>query len=151
VDYTKLKTKVAEVLADHPDWTDQQVCDELNAATVTETYSRFVTYRTLLSELPIEQAMSIIGKIKTAAASDPDGVLGVVAPSLADTAEGCGIDMANANARTFVDGLVAGGVLTAEEGAAVKGMAEKTVGYPLSIGRSDNRLDPTHIAKARAM
>ena len=149
MDYAKLKAKVAEVLAEHPDWTDEQVCDSLNAATVTETYSRFVTFRTLLSELPTEQAMAIILKIRGAAAADANGVLAVILPSLEDTAEGCGIDMANANARGFIDGLVAAEVLTAEEGAAVKGMAEKEIGYPLSIGRSDNRLDPTHVAKAR--
>ena len=34
MDYTKLKAKDAEVRADHHDWTDQQVCDSLNAATV---------------------------------------------------------------------------------------------------------------------
>jgi len=148
MDNTKLKVKDAEVRAANPDWTDQQVCDELNAATVTETYSRFVTYRTLLSELPIQQAMSIIGKIKAAAVADPDGVLGVVGPSLEDTAEGCGIDLSNANARTFIDGLVAGGVLTSDEGAAVKGMAERLVSWATSEGLPKIRVGDVQRARA---
>lgn len=147
MDYAKLKPKVVEVLAEHPDWTDQQVADSLNAATVVQTYSRFVTFRTLLSELPVEQAMAIILKIRAAANADPDGVLAVIRPSLEDTAEGCGIDMANINARSFVDALMVAEVLTAEEGAAVKGMAERTVSW----AQSENLgvLYPGHIQNAR--
>ena len=148
MDNAKLKIKDAELRADHPDWTDQQVADNLNAETVTQTYSRFVTYRTLLSELPIEQAMTIIAKIKATAAADPDGVLGVIAPSLEDTAEGCGIDMSNANARTFIDGLVATKVLTADEGAAVKGMAERLISWATANGLPP--VGPHHVEYARS-
>jgi hypothetical protein len=31
-----LKTKVFDVLSDHPDWTDQQIADALNAATIEQ-------------------------------------------------------------------------------------------------------------------
>lgn len=144
MDYDKLKTEVAELLAAHPDWTDQQVADSLNAETVTVTHSRFVTFRTLLSELPVEQAMSVIGKIKAAAEANP--VLAEILPSLKDTAEGCGIDMANANARAFVDGLVTAEVLTAEEAAAVKGMAETAISRAEELGLGRVALTDVEIA-----
>jgi len=34
VDYAKLKTKDAELRAAHPEWTDQQICNAINAETV---------------------------------------------------------------------------------------------------------------------
>ena len=156
MNYAKLTPKVAAVLVDHPDWTDQQVADELNAATVTQTYSRFVTFRTVLSELPTTQAMSIIGKVKANAVVDAEApaelqaiqaVLAEVLPSLTDTAEGCGIDMQNANARGLVDSLVTAGVLTSDEGAAVKGMAERLVSWAASEGLPE--ITDGHIGSAR--
>jgi hypothetical protein len=145
MNYDKLKPKATELLAANPDWTDQQVADALNAATATVTRSRFVTYRTLLSELPIAQAMSIIGKIK--AAPDPMGVLAVIRPTLENTAEGTGIDMANANARAFVDGLVTAKVLSAEEAAAIKGLAETQVSWASQNGFGQIRA--AHIRNVR--
>jgi len=147
MDYDKLKPKVAELLAANPDWTDQQVADELNRPSVTVTRSRFVTFRTLLSELEVATAMAIIGKIRAAADADPSGVLSVVRPTLENTSEGDGIDMANANARAFVDGLVAAEVLTAEEAAAVKGMAETTISWAEQLGLP--HVGPHHAEHAR--
>ena len=37
-----LKTKDAEVRALHPDWTDQQICDSLNAVTQTRNKSSMI-------------------------------------------------------------------------------------------------------------
>lgn len=34
MDLGKLRTKDAELRAAHPEWTDQQICDDLNAATI---------------------------------------------------------------------------------------------------------------------
>lgn len=149
MDYDKLKVKVAEVLAAHPDWTDQQVADCLNEPAVTATRSRFVTFRTLLSELPVTQAMTIIGKLRAAARADESGVLAVILPTLEDTAEGCGIDLANANARVFLDGLVAAEVLTAEEAAAVKGMAETQISRAAQLGLGI--VGDGHVRSAREM
>jgi len=39
MDYIKVKAKDAELRAAHPDWTDQQVCDWMNAETVSRNKS----------------------------------------------------------------------------------------------------------------
>ena len=154
VNYELLGPKVAEIDAATPGLTDQQVADAINAETVATLVSRFVTYRTLLAELPLEQALTVIGKLKAAAASDETpatikAVLEVVDPSLADTASGTGIDLSNGNARSFLDGLVQATILTAEECDAVKALAEQTQSWADANGCSG--LEARHVADARVI
>lgn len=156
MDYSKLTPKVAEMLASDDTLTDEQIADSLNAATITQTYSRFVTFRTVLSELETPVAMSIIGKARANSTVDTEAAAGVqaiqavlaeVLPSLEDTAEGCGIDMSNTNARSLVDSMVAAEMLTSDEGAAVKAMAERQVSWATANGITSLRAG--HVANAR--
>jgi len=152
MNYELLCPKVAAIDAATPGLTDQQVADLLNAETVTTLVSRFVTYRTLLASLPLEQALSVIGKIKAAAASEETpatikAVLEVVHPSLADTAQGTGIDLSNDNARAFVAGMAQAGILTAEEAAAVLALAEEST--PWTVANGCSGLEARHVADAR--
>ena len=152
MNYETLCPKVAEIDAASPGLTDQQVADAINAETVKTLVSKFVTYRTLLAELPIEQALTVIGKLKAAAASDETpatikAVLEVVHPSLADTASGTGIDLSNSNARSFVAGMAQAGILTADEAAAVLALAEEST--PWTTANGCGGLEARHVADAR--
>jgi hypothetical protein len=149
MNYDTLVPEVAGILQSHPDWTNQQVADYLNEPAVTTCHSRFATFRTVLSEMPIAQAMTIIGKLRAEASTDPAGVLGVILPTLENTAEGCGVDLANTNARAFVDGLVTAEVLTAEEAAAVKALAETTISRAAQLGLGI--VGDGHVQSAREM
>jgi hypothetical protein len=52
MDFAMLVSEVRSILADHPDWTDQQIADSLNAKTITDVAKGqvMVRYRTLIGE-----------------------------------------------------------------------------------------------------
>jgi len=154
MNYELLCPKVAAIDAATPGLSDQQVADAINAETQTTLVSRFVTYRTLLASLEMATALSVIGKIKGAAASEETpatikAVLEVVHPSLFDTAQGTGIDLSNDNARAFVAGMAQAGILTAEEAAVVLALAKESTPWTTANGCSG--LEARHVADARTV
>lgn len=123
----KLKTELA--LPAYTGLTDAQVLAALNdpaANTPAIIGSRHVNFRAVLAE--VDGAGAILDKLETAAATIPDvkwALLGIKS----DT----GIDIGHAKTRAQVDALVAGGVLTTTEGAALKDMAP-TISRAQQIG-----------------
>lgn len=95
------------------------VCDLLNALTETKYKSRMITARGILSDYPL-------GPVAAAVVLDK---LDAAAPSLSALKwawkfiSGEGLDIGNAATLGMIDQLVAGTVLTGEEGAMLKGLA----------------------------
>jgi hypothetical protein len=101
---------------------DQEAADVLNAETITETYSRFVSFRTLMAELTPEEYRSVRATFTAAAASD---VL-LADAQAAMAAEAGGIDFGHANTRALIDTLFAADAALA---AKLKGLGEHTVSW----------------------
>ena len=147
MNYEQLKLKVAELLAAHPDWSDQQMADDLNAATVAELVS--IPSTELLAWAAAEDRFY---SIETCAVSGPKPIRSIAKVALLlisrDNTE---LDLNLPDRKAFLDALVAGEVLTLADKESLYALATRTMSYPVSIGRPDGRLDPTHIAKARVM
>jgi hypothetical protein len=147
VDYSKLKPKVDELVAAHPDWTDRQIADGLNAATVPE-----------LAAIPSSELLAWSAaddrfyRTETAAASGPKPVRSIAKVALLlITRPDTELDLTLLDRAGFVDTLVASEVWTEADKVSLYELATRAIPYPVSIGRPDGRLDATHIAKARAM
>jgi hypothetical protein len=125
---------------------DDEVAATLNSQTVTRTVSRFVNYRTMLADLGPEITLTVKGKIEAAAEVNP--LLALIAPMLMP--EAGGIDVGHPGTRAQIDALVAGGLFTADEATALKGMGEETItiGQSLGWGRA---VWPGEVAEARRM
>ncbi len=89
-----------------------------------EVYSRFVTVRTLYSDLGPAKAHVIMTAIKGEATTNAP--LARALPMMTYYGEGGGIDMGHAQTRTFIDAL-SGGALTAEQVGDLKGLASRKV------------------------
>jgi hypothetical protein len=99
---------------------------------------RMVNARTVLSELPGGPlvAAGVLDKLETAAAN-VSAVKWVLSFLKADG----GIDIADQATRAAIDALVGGGMLTAEEGSALKALGEKTVTRWSTVGGNDTATD----------
>jgi hypothetical protein len=111
---------------------DQAIADILNSADGGSTYfERFITARTLLAELDPTTAATILDKLEATAQ-----VNSVVKWAMKYITTD-GIDIGHASTHAVLDA-----VLTAEESAAVKALATKTVKYAeLVLGASVNVAD----------
>lgn len=99
----------------------QEKMDSLNTKNRAVLTEKFITARTLLAELDLAVAASIYAKLK--AVSDANPVMGIAWDMLTTYSDGGGIDICHANTQIFIDTLVGGGVLTSDEGTAVKQLA----------------------------
>lgn len=81
---------------------------------------RFVTFRTLMAEIDPVMVATIYAKVQAAAEANP--VMGLGLSMLTTYSEGGGIDVVHPNTQAFISSL-SGTVLTAEEVAAVIGLA----------------------------
>ena len=103
---------------------DQTIAGILNTAEGGKVpYSRFITARTMLAELDPLVAATILDKLE-AAGTVNSAVKWAMRYVTTD-----GIDVGHSSTRDMLTALVAGGVLTSEEVAALAGLADKTVGY----------------------
>ena len=96
-----------------------RVCDLLNALTEIKYKSRMITARGILSDYPggPVAAATVLDKLDTAAPSLP------ALKWAWKFISGEGLDIGNAATLGMIDQLVAGTVLTSEEGAMLKGLA----------------------------
>lgn len=131
---SKLRLKVAELVAATPDITIGEITAACNAKTITQTYSRRINFRDMMRELDLAVALSVIGKLKAAAIAEPNGALAILLPALSDTDDGSGIDMSETNAVVFLDALETSETLSASEVASIKGMNKRLVSWATANG-----------------
>ena len=138
MDYAKLK----ELLATEPyaGLSDQEAADALNAKTVSQAYSRFVSYRTLLSELTPNDYRIMRATFKTAASQDTL----LADADAAMSAEAGGIDFGHAITRALIDAL-----FSAELAATLKALAEHLVSPAETAGIG--AVDLYHVQRAKAV
>lgn len=142
---------VAELTADplgrgYGDMTDDEVAASLNAADRTLVVTTFATWRKLLADLGPTATPTIKGKIEAAAESN--AAVAMTLDMLAEYGEGGGLDLGHANTRAVIDQLATVEVLTADEAAAIKGVAEETISRAAELGLPT--IKPGYVAKARA-
>lgn len=109
--------------------------------------SRFASWRTMLAELGPTATATVKAKLEGAAASNP--ALKLAADMLATYAEGGGLDVGNATTRGVVDSLVAAGVFTKEEAAAIKALGATVVSRADELGLRD--VTPGLVEEARRL
>lgn len=97
------------------------IAEALNAPGGEAIRSRFVTARTVLAELGPNGAV-VLDKLEAAAAS-----VSAVKWGMRFITQDSGIDIGHPGTQGMIDQLVGAGVLTASEGAAVKGLALQPV------------------------
>ena len=134
MDYAKLK---AEITTDplglgYAGMTDQQVADSLNALTRTLAVSKTVGALGIMREVGPTAGATILDKLE--AASAQDSRLKWFLRELTTN----GVDLGHPSTRQTIDELVAGGVLTVSEGAALKGAAETAESRATELGLGDD-------------
>lgn len=130
MDYAKLKPKVAELRAAHPEWTNQQIADELNAATITK-----------LEPIPSSELLAWAAagdrfySIETIANSGPKPIHSIAKVALLlISRDNTTLDLNLPDRVAFIDALVAGAVLTADDKASLYALASRTVSWAESEG-----------------
>ena len=135
MDYKTLTPAVQALLTAHPEWTDQQVADALNTADQTVPCTRWVSMRTLASELTPTEYLTIKG-VLAAASQDPN-----IGPLIADvakwmqnvgTADDTGVDFGRDASRAMIDQLFTGDL--APLATKLKALAEKQVSTAEKLG-----------------
>lgn len=134
--------KLAVLLGEMPGYTAQTPTNDI-VAWLKETVTvrlpeRMVNARTVLSELPggPMAAAAVLDKLEEAAAS-VSAVKWVLSFLKADG----GLDIADDATRSAIDALVAGALLSADEGAALKALGEQTVSRWSTVGGHDTATD----------
>ena len=112
--------------------TDQAAAETLNAGNRTVADPARKTFRDLLREIGMADAGTIHGKLKAAAAGS-DGVALAVAAAGDYGADG-GLDFSDPATISGIDTLVAGNVLSSDEGDALKALGRKTVSRAVELG-----------------
>ena len=138
MDYTTLKALLAE--EPYSSMSDQEAAAALNTPSVTQTYSRFVSYRTLLAELTPADYRTMRETFKAAAVAD---VL-LADADAAMSAEAGGLDFGHATARALIDSLFA-----AELAAKLKAIAERLVSPAEAAGLGT--VDLYHVQRAKVV
>lgn len=136
MDYGALKTLLAQ--EPYASLSDEEAADALNAKTVTVAYSRFVSYRTLMAELPTTDYRTMRATFQTAAESD---VL-LADADAAMSAEAGGLDFGHATARAMIDTLFA-----ADLAATLKALAEHLVSPAEAAGIGAVQIPDVEIAR----
>jgi len=147
MDYNALAAELAKPA--YTGLSDAEAADALNAATVTEVYSRFGSFRTLAAVLTDVEYATLKGVLFELADSSPK-----VADSYAmlelpgdDAGNGGGIDFGCAAVRGMVDQLVAGEQFTAELGSKLKALAERKISRAEELGLG--RVKVGHVEEVR--
>jgi hypothetical protein len=151
MDYTKLKSEltVDPLGRGYAAMTAEHAAENLNTADRTRVIAEtFVNAKTLYSRLGAVAAETVIQKLEAGAASDSPfaPVLKRAVQWILPSEEG--IDVGNAVTRGLLDQL-AGPLLTAEEAAAIKAIAEETVSRATELGLP--KVEPGHVQDARRL
>lgn len=101
---------------------DQRIANLMNAKSFSGPVTRMVTARAIIAELGMTVGTTILEKMVAAQATQP--ALKWVLKFLEQDA---GIDIGHPTTQGAIDALTAGGLFTAAEGAALKGMAFKAI------------------------
>ena len=112
--------------------TNQAAAESLNAVDRTVADPTRKTFRDLLREIGMADAGVIHGKLKAAAESN-DGVALAIAAA-GDYGTDGGLDFSDPATVAGIDTLVAGGVLTSEEGDALKALGRRPVSRAEELG-----------------
>jgi hypothetical protein len=120
----EIKAEIAK--PEYAGLTDAQIATALQAVTATRVVERMLTSRGLYAELGPTMAETILQKLEGAA--QVEGPMKAVLARAVDwlNAYSGGIDVGNPYTRGMLDTLVTATVLTAEEVAALKAIAEET-------------------------
>jgi len=125
--------------------TDAAAASSLNLADIAVPCRRLVTVRTLLAELGSSETAAIVQALE--AADDPDGGIALAISMLKEYSQGGGLDIGHPNTRTSLDGLVAAEVLTQDQAAALKALAERQLSRAEQLGLP--AVDQAHVTSAR--
>ncbi len=112
--------------------TDQWVAASLNAVDRTAADSTRKTFRELLRTQGMGVAGDIHGKLKVASESNSGLALAIAAAN--DYGTDGGLDFSDPATVAAIDALVSGGVLTTQEGDALKALGQKTVSRADELG-----------------
>jgi hypothetical protein len=135
MNYTLLAPEVAALLAAHPDWTDPQIADSLNAQTLSGLAAGpvMVRYRTLVSAYGPALGDAVVDALEAAAAAG-NKTLQRTLPTILGDGDSSGIDAANPVVRQTIDALAAAGVLSADQAAKIKALGEIAVSRADQLG-----------------
>lgn len=147
MDYTILSAELADdpLGRGYAAMTDQEVVDSLHAEDRTQVVIVFATWRTLLAAAGPTVTATIKAKIGAAAESNP--AIALASDMLATYSDGGGLDMGHAYTRGVIDSLVTAEVLTADEAAVLKAVAERTVSRAVELGLSGVEASAVGIAR----
>lgn len=142
MNYAKLKPKVAELLAAHPEWTSQQIADELNAATIIQIGS--LTTKEFLDAITAEETAKIE---KTAQDETAQGFADATTLQEYWYAVGS-VDMKPGTpGRARVDGLVVEKVISESSRTALVAAATRSVSWAEELGLGE--VNHGHVAQVR--
>lgn len=126
--------KIADYTRDHMQDTDGAILAAVNAATIEHENRDLVTIRTLAIRLGLATTTEAIGRLKTAAATNP------LLDAMYLTLAAGGIDFAHEHTQSMIAHLQAAGVFTAELAAQLAAigrwrtsMAEAELGRPATL------------------
>lgn len=122
--------------------TDRQIADAINAKTVPVIVERLIGYGSVLSALGADDGAALLDRLETLATTSPAVKW---AMRLLDKSM---LDVGNSVTRQQIDGLCAGGVMSAAERDALKALAEVPGPYAATLGY-DRVIDPQDIINAR--
>lgn len=113
---------------------DAAIAEALNAPTETRIVETRITDLSLMDALGVTQANTILDKLALAAESNS-----AIRRATKAIESDRGIDLGNDEVRGMIDQLSAGGVLSADEAAALKALAVKPCGIAeKTLGRAVN-------------
>lgn len=126
--------------------TNAEVAASLNTADRTHVDSTFATWRKMLADLGPTVTATV--KAKVEAAAEGNAAVAIALDMLGEYGDGGGLDLGHANTRAVIDQLAAGGVLTADEATAIKGIAEAVISRATELGLGE--VGAGHVARARS-
>ena len=134
---TNLQPLLAELTTDpegrgYAEMTMGQVAADLNDPRYVLLTERMISERTLFAVLGAERATAVLDALEAM----PDRVMQRICRMLTDVSAG-GVDISLAEARGMIDQFAAGGLLTGDEAAAIKSLAETHQSRAQQMGYSE--------------
>lgn len=123
---------------------DEAIAALLNAKTFSGPVTRMVTARAIMAELGMTVGVTILEKLDAAKATQP--ALKWVVKFLEQDA---GIDIGHATTQGAIDALQAGGLFTAGEAAALKGLAIKPLSRAEVLWGAGSSVSPGDVSQTR--
>lgn len=133
MDYSALKNLIdadATLAQWVTDRRDQDIADALNAPAVESPKPYYVNARTLMAVADIQTAETVLAALK---AQSPTLFEIMLRVGSTDGTTG-GVDVSLDATRAFIDQLQAGGAISVEQAAAIKGLGRQMVGKAQAAG-----------------